>query len=804
MKNRISFFSLTFVCLSLFCVSKTFSAVPELGTQCKVFRPAILKKYVVKESELQSLFMSGKKKNAPTYGQDGANTGEPWYVYSDRSENTTYESPSLNGTKCGSLDFNEEVIIAKIQNGFALVYSEPGVPPYPTISRRAKCKGWVPMTHLLLWSSCPANEKGIYNKAIIVGNIDKLSGDNTVGLYFKNPETKAGKANLHSDMKFYFVMKKDPETGMSLLSNYSKMGKLKQELLGWVSEGMYAPWSQRTCLESNWKKDALDVLKGQTVPIGSLVYTNPKKKTGATINKVTEVEMGKKKNNVSGSEATAFRWMPRTLRYPILQNNTDQGLFKVTAFASIDGRDASVDDFGSTIDQFQKALDNMRDINLIFVIDGTNGMERYFKTVQSAINRASGAGYFGRENRTVKVGLVIYRDRADGKYVTEYLSMRKPTDSKLVEWLRKGGEYGVKNSPNDQSDYEALFDGLNVALDAGKMGYQRTQSNLMFVIGDCGNDPTDKSNSIDEIVEKCIKNRVQLSSFNVRNIDTGPYQQFRKQMARIVIKNMEGQYKQLGEKVFPGFTVLDDGYELKPGTHYFVGSFRNVASGKDMTDQQLYSLVFSTSQKVNEAIARQEKIVFDMMNNAGQSDNGGNEASSISSNFLKTIGLNPKALQGFRLAFEGYTPQKTDKGMDYWLPVIYISHPELVNLMAQLKKVNDEVDKQSDDREAYVNAMKALAASMIGNVSEDELLQMRNEDIMNMVTGLNVKTDALNYRLVDIQNKKKVSPQQYRELTTRFVEQYNKLDAIRHNKYAFSYNDPGGERWYWIPAEDLP
>ena len=41
--------------------------------------------------------------------------------------------------------------------------------------------------------------------------------------------------------------------------------KLKQELLGWVSEGMYAPWSQRTCLESNWKKDALDVLKGQTV-----------------------------------------------------------------------------------------------------------------------------------------------------------------------------------------------------------------------------------------------------------------------------------------------------------------------------------------------------------------------------------------------------------------------------------------------------------------------------------------------------------------------------------------------------------
>mgnify|MGYP002622933592 CR=1 FL=1 len=808
----------------LFTVNLTVCSMPELGSECKVFKPRILKDYIVKESQLTALVTPDKKKKKVTYGQEGPSTNEFWNVYSDRSENNTYEEPALDSKKCGSLDFNEEVIIAKIENDFALVYTESGSQPhFPQIPRNAKCKGWIPIKNLLLWSSCPANERGIYNKAIIVGNIDKLksSGDNTIGLYYKNPATKSGKDNLQSNMKFYFVMKKDPETGMHLLSNYSKLGKQQQELFGWVSEGMYAPWSQRTCLESNWKKEALENLKGAKIPIGLIQYSNPKKKAGATITTtLTEAEIGKRRNNVSNSEAFAYRWMPRTLRYPILENNIEQGLYKITAFANIGGRDASIDDFSASLEKVQKVLDNMREINLIFVIDGTKGMERYFKTVQTAITRASGNDYFGRENRTIRVGLVIYRDHSDGNYVTEFLSMRKPTDRKLEDWLKKGGEYGIKNSPNDHSDYEALYEGLKVALDAGKMGYSRTQSNLMFVIGDCGNDPNNTGSiTQEEIIKKCIENRIQLSSFNVRNIDTGPYQQFRKQMARIVMKNMEGQYAQLGEAAKHEYVPLADGYDFKPGTNtettLFVGSFRNVESGREMTDKQLYSLVYSTSQKVNEAIARQEKIMEDAENivinksgNASQSKGGNNAASEIEMKYLETMldatTINGLRKTGFMLAFEGYTPQRNANGQDYWQPVIYISHPELVSLLDQLKHVNDEVDKQSDDREAYVNAMKSLAASMIGDVSEDEILKMKNEDIMDMVTGLNVKTEALNYRLVDIQNKKKVGTQEYRELTTRFVEQYNKLDGIRQKKYPFSYKDNDGETWYWIPAEDLP
>lgn len=800
--------------LLLLSTALTAQAVPQLGTKSLVFRPAVLKKYIVKESELEALTAKSKKSKAPTYGQNTTSTNEPWYVYSDRTDNTTYEAPSLNATKCGSLDFNEEVIIAQIENGFALVYTEPGIPIYPKITSRAKCKGWVPISNLLLWNTCPANEKGIYNKALIVGNIDKMMKDDpTVGLYFKNPETKAGKANLHSAMRFYFVMKKDPITNMHLLADYSRVGgKIKSSLFGWVSPGMYTPWSQRTCLEPNWKKDAMDNLQGQSIPVGPLVWENAKKKGKPRVNTATKIELGKKRNHLTNVEALDYRLLPRTLRYPLLNSDTQPEFYQITAFASNNGNEATVDAAADATDKVQKVLDNMRIINLIFVVDGSKNMTNYFKTIQSTITRASGTDYFGRDNRTIRVGFVIYRDKADGKYTTEYLSMRKPTDAKLTAWLKNGGEYGFKSSSDDTSDYQALYEGLKVALDAKKMGYSRVQSNLMFVIGDCGNDPNDQSAPPqEEIIKKCVENRIQLSSFNVRNIDAGPYQQFRKQMARIVMKNMETQYAQLGPTAKHEYVPLEDGYDFKPGidpeTTFFIGTFRNVETGREMSSKQLYSLFYSTSQRVNETITRQESLLIDVQRGSDKNTDS-RAASQIDEKFLVTVlgktTLDALKKTNFLVAFTGYTPQKSEAGINYWQPVIYISHLELIGLLDQLKRVNDEVDKQSDDREAYVNAMKALAASMLGDLDEDELLKMKNEDIMDMVTGLNVKTEALSYRLVDIQNKKKVDQKQYRELTSRFVEQYKKIDAIRQKNYPFSYKDANGETWYWIPAEDLP
>ena len=154
-----------------------------------------------------------------------SNTAEKfWTVYSDRSHNTTYNSPSVSGGKCGELKFNEEVRIAKIENGFALVYSEPKKGfNFPQISSSAESKGWIPMKNLLLWNSCPTDDVGIYHKALIVANLDKMKkGDTDFSVRFENPETRDNPKQLVASMDFFFIMKKGPNN-MVLLATGCKI-----------------------------------------------------------------------------------------------------------------------------------------------------------------------------------------------------------------------------------------------------------------------------------------------------------------------------------------------------------------------------------------------------------------------------------------------------------------------------------------------------------------------------------------------------------------------------------------------------
>ena len=127
--------------------------------QCTAALPKLLEPDLLKDQDIQEFLKS------PNWGQD-SKTASYWTVYSDRANNITYKSPSNKSERFGSLNFNDELRIAKIENGYALVYVEQfAAAIYPKINKPIN-KGWVPMTHLLLWNSCPADVKGIYHKAL--------------------------------------------------------------------------------------------------------------------------------------------------------------------------------------------------------------------------------------------------------------------------------------------------------------------------------------------------------------------------------------------------------------------------------------------------------------------------------------------------------------------------------------------------------------------------------------------------------------------------------------------------------------
>ena len=125
--------------------------------------------------------------------------------------------------------------------------------------------------------------------------------------------------------------------------------------------------------------------------------------------------------------------------------------------------------------------------------------------------------------------------------------------------------------------------------------------------------------------------------------------------------------------------------------------------------------------------------------------------------------------------------------------------------MMRLKPV-DDVARQStsDNRQPYVNALKALLKSMIPGITNEEMERKGIADVMNMIAGLNESSDALKGRtLLEISDEAAVKPTEYRRMVMDFDRKYKNLDFIKNNPYKY-VREFNGVKYYWIPIENLP
>lgn len=770
-----------------------------LPSRSEAFLPACLLKDVILESDVQKLLAS---KN---YDQNSANTGKAWIAYSDRSNNVTFNGPNINSAKYDKLEFNQKVRIARIENRMALVYVEPKEQTaYPAISNVAQSKGWIPLDHLLLWSSCPANDKGIYYKALLVANVDRADLKNDMGWAYKNPETRTNGTQVKTDMNFYFIMKK--ENGFALLARQCSMeGFSDQILYSWVNESSYIAWNQRSCLEPNWDPEFVDNMTGKEATF----YNDYNLRT-----RTAGYRYGAE-NPEDKSERTKFRMPKYALRFPILDNDSgNEGLYKCTSFSSISGSmNVAIDLAAKKEKIIANRLKETSRLNLIIAIDGTKSMEKYYPAVKEAIKQ--GYSYFGDQYR-VRIGLVIYRDYADGEAMIEYRPMMDPKDSRIADFLDKGGAYGIKSSPADKTQEEALFKGIEAALDCEKMGYSPRESNLLLVVGDCGNDLKDtKCLSSEELKSRLIKNNVHLMSFQVRRNTAQPWLLFQDQMEELITANVKQKYGNLDKRLKVRFKEVADGYDLQPQTehHFYVGSGRFNEVNKDMNPALLTDLmqrsigVFAeVIQTGTDVMQNADAYDFDHFDiNTSVSDKLEAQADSaflvlqFGKDFFKML-KESNAL----LAKTSYTKKNDEAGRNYWNPIIYISAAEFNSLLERLEPVNRVAKEGSDNRTPYVNAMKALIRSMLPDITDAEMDQKGTREVMNLIAGLNESSDALKGpSLIKIQDPKSVKPSEFRSIVAEFNQKYLNLRNIKSKGYNYSV-EFNGEKYYWIPITDMP
>lgn len=777
-------------------------AQPSLPAKCIVFYPDVLQSSVVlSETDASRLERSSD------YGQSKSIKNKTfWVAYSDRNANTTYMEPRI-GAKCNELEFNERVRIANISNGFALVYSEPQEDiAYPMISQFAKCKGWIPMKNLLLWHSCPANDAGIYNKALLCVNIDKGSSSD-LGKLFLSPTNKSEFERLITDMNFYFVMKK--EGNLALLARAHTMDGLSDKVLcGWVAEQSYVAWNQRSCLEPTWSHKDVEFFADANAPVR--VYSDLNLQTC-----VTMVPFVRKEQTAAKFDKHLYRMDRDALRFPILDNGTEV-LYNCSSFGTAEGETPHVYNDpnkeqpkgGSAIGIAEDVLNQMTNINIGVVIDGTSSMEKYYASVKEAIKE--GRKFFGDKYK-VKVGVVIYRDHSDGEFITEVFPLTNPDNPRLDQFLDSGGRYGVKSASNDRTLEEAMYVGIDHALD--KLGFRPDQSNILLVVGDCGNDRSDNQITKEQLADKIVKKNVHLMGFQVRSGLEDAFGLFNSQMLYLMKSSLEMKYAKLMKDTKVQISETADGYKLINDykSNIYIGSHNYPSGGQAMPVSKLSTLMQEAIDYCSQSIEFQIDLIA--ITRQGQNGFGGGvdrDAPSLKINeryLIEKLGKDVveqiKAANSL-LTFKGYSPKVHKSGRSFFKPVVFISSDELNALIERLAPVNEAAVVQTNNREPYVKAMKALIQSMVPDVSDERMNMMGYKEVMSMVAGLNEAAGALKgYSIMEIASTQAVSLTEYASLVSDFKRKFAMLQRLKSQPYKYT-RECNGIKYYWLPVEDLP
>lgn len=773
---------------------------PSLPGECQAFKPKVLvEARVLTENDVNTLLNTSYN-----YGQNAADAPRGnkkfWIAYSDRSNNTTYTTQEGN-VVCGKLEWNEKVYIAKIYKGWALVYNEPMENiAYPRISQYAECKGWISMENLLLWDSALANSNKIYQKALLCVNSDEKSSASVGKLYY-NPKNKNDYEVVKSDMNFYFVMKHEGDLSL-LATSYSMDGNSDMVLKGWLSKNSYVAWNQRSCIEPTW--DAKDVEYFADEGIWAYYYDSP-----SCVNDVTHTTFVRKEQPPK-RDKYLYRMPKDQLRFPILDGGTTE-LYHCSTFGTLEGGASQINSTTSSgvsvASVVEHVTQEMENINIGIVIDGTTSMGKFYPAVKEAINQAK--DIFNDDKYKVKVGIVIYRDHADGQYVTEVAQLTPIKNSKIMQFLEKGGygNYGIKSSRADITYEEALYKGIDTAIE--KLNFDKDQSNILLVVGDCGNDAKDTAIKPENLVNKLVDKNINLVGFQVYYGEKEAYALFNSQVQDLLKKSLNKRYQISRSDNAPSKLKMqetEEGYTLKnvDGATLYIGSYYYPSYGQEMPTSKLTELIETSIIQLSEAVQKQIGIMNKVANQG--LDGLAKFDEEWARNKLGEEAYEQVKKQELMMTFKGYALKKKN-ARSLFKPVVFITSDELTTLIEDLSPVYNAASSiyasDNPDREPYVNAMKSLVKAMIPDDFK-RADKMTVDEIMQKVAGLNESADALKkYSLSDLGSPAVVSTQDFQTLVRNFVDKYRRLQNLKGQDYPYS-KVMNGVKYYWLPLEDLP
>lgn len=748
-----------------------------------------------------------------------------WKVYADREGvrmKNTYRGSSNNK----KLKFMQELYVSEIKaNNWLHLFDV----------NTGEDMGWVNSRYLILSKLSLRSETkssldvSIPRKAIVLTSLDELvdgqiDPDDILDQkhYYNDPSPQTG-AIIGTPKRFtiLFVFKEqDGSVLLAFTDNLDGSGiENSTKVLGWMPKANRTTWSSRACLEPLANENNPHAKGENKWPgykdiskLNSCINENYCSDDGRFI----EFSVGK---------VHAFR-----MRYPVLpsENNTSN-IKQVVSIA----KDVSEDTIsGGVVEQMIENLKFLsKHTNIIFAIDATSSMTPYYSSVARSLNEVVNSSK--EQNHKVKFGLVIYRDYADGNNAYDY----EPLTTDYESFKRKLNNVKCMSKDNDkpEAQYNGLINGLNA------LNLNPKESNVVVLIGDCGNHKVDEKGLTNKsVTDLFIKKNINLIAFQVASSsnDYSTYAKFNID-AQSYVKNT-AQSKIEGKKT-------DLKYEWKrlknENTYRLVWKDQSVCNFQNMFGRFIYSSTNSTmSTKILEnsivfslkeymsTIDENIRILEDIFNggtgcgissdkildnppegvvvyimNNFKHPNGKSYTRDEAEEYLKRTEVTVKANVAINYLQEGEIPEDiSENALRY---VVFLTHKELNELKRELKSlISSDCKTISEQKNCFQEQMINVVRNILGpRTSEETIGEFTLSQVWRIVFGVEfANKDLESYKLNNLhdipRHKFKDFYKEFFETSDMFIDE----DYVHSNLFKSRQLIINGDKFYWIPLEDLP
>ncbi len=759
---------------------------------------------------------------------------EPWFVLSIHDNAAVYSDPG-SSNRIGSVEYGELFWVIDEQGSYVHVAKDDR-PDVFNLSSRAKTIGWLRKDDVLLWrNSLLEPQSKIPLKGMLL-NTTRVLGSDQINYRrvesYNDPAMQISTGYESRLFEIFFIYKYSPRHNSVLLGrsqyfsavDYNR-GTITSNIIGWVDLNRVLEWDTRVAIEPNWSADAVN--ERQQKNILAKVF-NPSD-GGAKDRCARDFSRGQIprncdvawQENIDSDKMDGFRQPGYWRRFPVV-GDPGQEIYEIMVMGELtsqSGQKISHDVDVRTRQGLNELIEKYRNINVVFVIDGTNSMQPFYQPAINSIDRiVETIKRTGDGLKNLRFGYVVYRDYAERDRLVEVRQLTSQADA-IVRELQKIEARDLY----DTDTHEAVYYGLKTAFERVFAGNTH-DTNILIHIGDAGNhyrnDPSQVPQS--EIIDLLVKYKCHYIAYQAhRTSDDQAYRDFPHQIREIMSRAAERIYNEwmaLGRDDLERPVLR----EVSRNVHRIENGHPMVVMAAAPGQTMNLSVLEDEISRAIEEIDNYTDITVELARELLERGRGideivtreaeGKYVSSFAPgvyNFLVRLGLDENEISNYysknlQFVTEGYTAMyHPELNAPTYAPVLLMENREFMRIYGVLDRLRRATASSGDRRENLKSAWIEILKRHIGGI-EVNFEEMPMEQITAMVIGVPIRSGMLDMVLRDITDPSVFTDDMLSRYVNHIVFKYNELDRIANTTsypYSFISNDV---LYYWIDLELLP